>query len=105
MLYEFLREHRQTIIERARVKVAARLTPQATDEELQHGVPLFLDQLIEILHTATTSNTTMLIGATRHGELLLRQGFTVAQVVHDYGDVCQAVTELAAETGAPITVE
>lgn len=31
MLYEFLREHRETLIERARVKVASRLTPQATD--------------------------------------------------------------------------
>jgi signal transduction histidine kinase/CheY-like chemotaxis protein len=105
MLYEFLREHRETLIERARVKVAARLTPQATEEELQHGVPLFLDQLVEILRISTTSNATMLLGATRHGELLLRQGFTIAQVVHDYGDVCQAVTELAAETGAPITVD
>jgi hypothetical protein len=27
----------------------------------------------------------------------LRQGFTVSQVVHDYGDVCQAITELAVE--------
>jgi signal transduction histidine kinase len=25
----------------------------------------------------------------------LRRGFTIAQVVHDYGDVCQAITELA----------
>ena len=28
---------------------------------------------------------------------MLRLGFTVDQVVHDYGDVCQAVTELAVE--------
>jgi hypothetical protein len=34
---------------------------------------------------------------------LLKQGFTVAQVVHDYGGVCQAVTELADETNALIT--
>ena len=41
--------------------------------------------------------------AARHGGTLLRKGFTVAQVVHDYGGVCQAVTELADETRAPIT--
>jgi signal transduction histidine kinase len=41
--------------------------------------------------------------AIRHGGDLLRRGFTVAQVVHDYGGVCQAVTELANETKAPIT--
>jgi hypothetical protein len=34
-----------------------------------------------------------------------RQGFTVSQVVHDYGDVCQAITELAVELNAPITVQ
>jgi signal transduction histidine kinase len=29
----------------------------------------------------------------------------VAQVVHDYGDICQAITEIAVEEHAPITVE
>jgi signal transduction histidine kinase len=43
--------------------------------------------------------------ATRHGEELLAAGFNVAQVVHDYGDVCQAITEIAVEQQAPITVE
>ncbi len=33
------------------------------------------------------------------------QGFTVSQVVHDYGDVCQAITELAVEMNAPISTE
>jgi len=28
---------------------------------------------------------------------LLRQGYTVEQVVRDYGDVCQSITELARE--------
>jgi hypothetical protein len=40
-----------------------------------------------------------------HGQDLLQQGFTVSQVVHDYGDVCQSVTELAVETNAPIDAE
>jgi len=43
--------------------------------------------------------------ATRHGGDLQKRGFTVAQVVHDYGGVCQAVTELADETKAPITAD
>jgi hypothetical protein len=34
-----------------------------------------------------------------------RQGFTVSQVVHDYGDVCQAITELAVELNAPISTD
>jgi hypothetical protein len=32
-------------------------------------------------------------------------GFTVSQVVHDYGDICQAVTEIAIEQNAPISTE
>jgi signal transduction histidine kinase len=32
-------------------------------------------------------------------------GFTAAQVVHDYGDVCQGITELAVKLDAPITAD
>jgi len=44
-------------------------------------------------------------GATRHGSELLRHDFTIDQVVHDYGDLCQSITELASEQAAPITVQ
>src|SRR6185312_7301505 len=40
--------------------------------------------------------------AARHGHDLLRMGLTIAQVVRDYGDVCQVVTELAVEQRANI---
>ena len=43
--------------------------------------------------------------AARHGRDLHLQGFTVSQVVHDYGDVCQSITDLALELNAPISVE
>jgi len=33
------------------------------------------------------------------------QGFTIEQVVHDYGDLCQAITELTFECGKPIQIE
>ena len=38
-----------------------------------------------------------------HGQSLLAEGLTVAQVVHDYGDICQIVTELAIERHIPIS--
>jgi signal transduction histidine kinase len=41
--------------------------------------------------------------AASHGNELLLKGFTVDQVVHDYGDLCQAVTELAIELDTSIT--
>ena len=43
--------------------------------------------------------------AALHGQDMQRQGFTVSQVVHDYGDVCQSITELAMATSAPISAE
>ena len=35
----------------------------------------------------------------------MASGFTVGQVVHAYGDVCQAITDLAVETAAPIATD
>jgi hypothetical protein len=43
--------------------------------------------------------------AVLHGHDLLRQGVSVSQVVHDYGDVCQAITDLAVETAATIPTD
>ncbi len=41
------------------------------------------------------------VTATAHGKDLLSLGYSVDQVVHDYGDLCQAITELAFERDAP----
>src|SRR5579863_2156638 len=103
MLHEFLFANRDGIIARARAKVATRPVPPPTEEELASGIPLFFDQLIAILRFPSTSSEAIAESATRHGRVLLKRGFTVAQVVHDYGSVCQAVTELADETHASIT--
>ena len=43
--------------------------------------------------------------AALHGTELRRLGYSVDQVVHDYGDVCQSVTELAAEHQTTISVD
>ncbi len=44
------------------------------------------------------------LSAAEHGLSLLKFGFTIDQVVHDYGDICQAVTELAAEHGSTLSI-
>ena len=110
MLHEFLTLHRDDIVARTRVKVATRIAQRATDAELEHGVSLFLDQLTETLRREkdiSTRPTSEQIAksATLHGGELRRAGFTVAQVVHDYGDLCQAVTELAIEIDSPISTD
>jgi hypothetical protein len=50
------------------------------------------------------SSSTSQIGrsAILHGHDPIRQGFTVSQVVHEYGEVCQAITDVAVDTNAPI---
>jgi signal transduction histidine kinase len=103
MLHEFLAASTPEIIARTRAKVAARTTPMPTEAALSKGVPLFLGQLIDRLRRATTDSTAIEESAAAHGAELLAMGFTVSQVVHGYGDVCQVVTQMADETNAPIT--
>jgi signal transduction histidine kinase len=105
MLAEFVTFNREEIIKRCREKVAKRSFPVPSEAEINHGVPLFLSQLVDALRSGQSSTAAIDESAGRHGHDLLLQGFTVSQVVHDYGDVCQTITELAVETNAPIDAE
>jgi hypothetical protein len=102
MLHEFLTASTREIIARTRAKVAARTVPVPSEDELKNGVPLFLSQLIDRLRLATVDGS-IEQSASRHGDELLAMGFTLSQVVHGHGDICQVITELADETDAPIT--
>jgi diguanylate cyclase len=99
--------------------VAGRSSPKLAPPELAHGIPIFLDQVAKTL--AIERRSPVVEGeivfsnpggcesgvgaiATLHGRDLFEQGFSVGQVIRDYGDVCQAVTSLAMEVGAPISV-
>lgn len=104
MLYEFITLNREEIITRCRAKVATRSIPPPSEAEINHGVPLFLDQLVDMLRSGG-GTVEIDRSAGLHGHDLLRKGFTVSQVVHDYGDVCQTITELALETNSPIGTE
>ncbi len=122
MLHEFLTTNKADLIERCRLKVAKRLAPKAADTELAHGIPRFLDQLIKTLEVEQTSEpmrsrrvsgpsgggavvSEIAATAALHGRELSEQGFTVDQVVHDYGDLCQAIADLAFERDVPIEVD
>jgi signal transduction histidine kinase len=109
MLHEFITSYRDPIIARTREKLTDRPWPLASTSELEHGVPLFLTQLSETLRLETTltpfSQKTLEASATNHGRELRALGFNISQVVHDYGDICQAITEVAVEQHVPITTE
>jgi signal transduction histidine kinase len=109
MLHEFIDIYRDLIVARTRQRVRARPWPSISSLEIEYGVPLFLTQLSETLRLEATAIpfSSDAIGSTaaRHGAEMLRADYSVAQVVHDYGDICQAITEIAIEQRAPITVE
>jgi signal transduction histidine kinase len=122
VLHEFLTTNKADLIERCRLKVAKRLAPKVAGQELAHGIPSFLDQLIKTLEVEQTSEpmrsrkvsgpagggaavSEIAATAALHGRELSEQGFTVDQVVHDYGDLCQAIADLAFERGVPIEVD
>jgi hypothetical protein len=117
MLHEFLTENRQLLIVRCREKVAKRFRSTAVCSLFEYGVPMFLEQLVATLKAEQTTSVrsrdseptpaTTEIGrvASLHGAELLRHGFSVDQVVHDYGDVCQTVTALAVEREAAISTD
>jgi hypothetical protein len=122
MLHEFLDANRTLLVARCRAKVARRSAPDASAAELEHGVSLFLDQLIKTLQVEQTTepmasrkvsgpagggNDLSEVGETaaQHGRELLQHGYKVDQVVHDYGDLCQAITDLAFEQSAPVSID
>jgi len=109
VLYEFIEANRDQVVSRARDMVASRPWPVASPDELESGIPLFLTQLTDTLREevgpASPSEQGIARSAALHGRDLLAKGFTFSQVVHDYGDVCQSITSLAAELQAPISTE
>jgi signal transduction histidine kinase len=105
MLHTFITQHREEIIRRCQVKLQLRSTPQPIPGESEPGVPYFLDELVDALRSRRSSNPEIGVSAAQHGRSLLLQGCTVSQVVHSYGDVCQAITDLALHLAVPIGVE
>ncbi|MDR5748672.1 HAMP domain-containing sensor histidine kinase [Caballeronia sp. LZ029] len=122
MLHTFLANNSDDLISRCRTKVAQRPARDASVLQLENGVPLFLEQLINTLRIEQTdrpADSVIVSGspggnpqrseigeaAAQHGHELLRLGYTVDQVVHDYGDLCQAITDLAHERDAPFSID
>ena len=122
-MYQFLINNRDELIARCKHKVAQRPQRAATDQQLVHGIPIFIEQLTRTLEAeergacvegakisgAAGGDGVALseigLSAAAHGKELLELGFSVDQVVHDYGDLCQAITDLAVERDAPFSVD
>jgi signal transduction histidine kinase len=121
MLHDFLATNRAIIIDRCCLMVAARSEPKTAERDLAQGIPVFFDQLVGVLASEqqpkpssanderdtveAAANTDVGETASQQGRALLEQGFTLEQVVRNYGDVCQAVTSVALETGATVAID
>jgi signal transduction histidine kinase len=115
VLRDFIVSNRSRIIELARLRVRERTGSESLELGDGHGIPRFLSQLVDALIPAPAAasrasadapdNVDITEAATLHGRSLLKNGFTIGQVVHGYGDVCQVVTELAANSDAAISAE
>ncbi|MEO6950401.1 MAG: HAMP domain-containing sensor histidine kinase [Polyangia bacterium] len=114
MLYEFLTEHRLDIIARSKGRIMASVTPTPTKAELSEGVPVFLAQMENILRrnegaepltakSSATEHKELDASAAQYGRQLLALGFSMSQVVHSYGAVCQVITGLLDELGVAVS--
>jgi hypothetical protein len=119
MLHELLTANRHDLIRRCMRKANRRDLPLVASSHLEHGVPIFVEQLVDALRreaasggarreNSDSSSAVLAEGgrtAALHGKALLEEGCSVEQVVHGYGDICQAITELAKEENSQVTVE
>ena len=103
-MHKFLSNNREELIARCKAKVALRPRRAATAAQLANGIPLFLDQLMRTLEAQENGEvdesfrisgaaggdandlSEMGLSAAAHGKQLSELGFSVDQVVHDYGD-------------------
>ena len=122
-MHRFLANNRDELIARCKAKVAQRPRRVASEEQLKNGIPLFLEQLRRTLvaekdgqadeslkisgasGAQIQASSEMTVSAAAHGKQLLELGYSVDQVVYDYGDLCQAISDLAVERDAPFCVE
>lgn len=102
MLSEFLAQYREVIEQRTRDVFFARSLPMPLESDLQRGIPIFMEQLIETLNHGNTDDSEIAKTATAYGQRLFRLGFTVSELVHGYGSVCAVVTKFAGEVGFDI---
>jgi signal transduction histidine kinase len=109
MLQRFLAENFDELVSRTKANGSARRWPSASTPGLERGIPQLLAQLREALQgkksAAPLPDEVIGAASARHARALLEKGWSVSQIVHEYGDVRQAITELAAAKGEAIGLQ
>lgn len=120
MLHHFLKNNHSLLLERCRTNAQKRRMNDAPMVDLACALPRLLTEITlrmralhnpvavnpppEVLDRGETANTQTGIAGTETGKALFALGFHIEDVVLGYGDLCQAITELAAERDAPFHV-
>lgn len=107
-LHDFLEKNKEEILVLSEKKTIELAALRPNSDELQKGLPIFFDQLIKVLAknraiVSVSDETKILDSAGLHGKELMRLGYTLSHVVHAYGAICQAITQVASDTKAPVT--
>jgi len=106
MLHTFIAEHRDQITDRATLLSRARdplLHSESPTEEVSNFLTHVTTTLRQGKEPSAYISAAMNMAAGRTGANMLRAGHPIVDVVQAYGDVCQAVTALAAESRVPIS--
>lgn len=98
MLRELLKNRRSELITRWALKVAKRLGHGPRPVDVEWGIPFFLDELLSALQADQAAPVF-------DGRAFLRRGFTAAQIVHDCGELREAIAEVALERDAIIELD
>ncbi len=107
MLTKFLKNHQTEILALAEEKTLQFAEPLPSSIELRKGLPKFYNLLMAFLDASSTktSEKSMKLAASLHGQEMLRLNYSLSHVVHAYGAMCQAITELAHRRKAEISAE
>lgn len=119
MLHVHLSNYREAILDRYLIKATHRTGIHTKHGWPLAGAPLFLDRVIGTLESEQIEELVMgeaelapgggpsksapfFPTDIQHGEELLACGFSIEQVVYDYGDICHVIMDLIIELALPI---
>jgi signal transduction histidine kinase len=112
LLHEFLLAEREKILALCLNKIMHLADSRSSSQEMERGLPLFYDELIEVLRAdadkfgeARTDEIENVHrnSAERRGKESLRLGYSISQVVHGYGTLCQVITQYIEENSNQTT--
>lgn len=113
-LYTLLKNERPEVLEKCRVKATEVMGSKTPERLLDEGLPKIYDELVEVLRVSVpgssaqtlhqvAADTITKVSSQMNAQEAYRAGFTVSQLVHSYGSICQAITEYTHESDATVT--